>query len=298
MTRLTRPSRRRRMSAKGAPCSSGCPTSPAAPRRPRSRRRRRRGRACVPPGTRSISPGFSIARTINNLDRDPGFAGSDTERQWAAGHSRPGRPPFIVSPHRLTASGGVGSLPVKVAACLSGVMNSAIMRGLRRSLVLAATGIVMAGTTSGAAAQAPPGAVVQPFDSGARLRGYLSTLADNPQSLEALIGAGRAALEMGDANAALTFFGRADEVAPRHARVKAGMGSVLVQLGQPQAALSLFAEAVALGAPEVEIAADRGLAYDLMGYTQREQQEYVAAMRRRDAPERRRRLPASPAISR
>ena len=176
-------------------------------------------------------------------------------------------------------------------------MNSAMMRGFRRSLVLVATGVVMAGTTSGAAAQAPSGAVVQPFDSGARLRGYLTTLADNPQSLEALIGAGRAALEMGDANAALTFFGRADEVAPRHARVKAGMGSVLVHLGQPQAALSLFAEAVSLGAPEVEIAADRGLAYDLMGYTQRAQQEYVAAMRRREDPELRRRLALSLAIS-
>ncbi len=172
-----------------------------------------------------------------------------------------------------------------------------MLRGVRLSLGLLATGIVMAGSASGAAAQPRPGAVVQPLDSGARLRNHLSTLADNPQSLEALIGAGRAALEMGDANAALTFFGRADEVAPRHARVKAGMGAVLVQLGQPQAALSLFAEAVSLGAPEVEIAADRGLAYDLMGYTQRAQQEYVAAMRRREDPELRRRLALSLAIS-
>ena len=112
-----------------------------------------------------------------------------------------------------------------------------------------------------------------------------------------MLGAGRAALRMGDAAAALTFFGRADEVSPRDARVKAGMASTLIQLGQPQTALSLFAEAVALGAPEAEILADRGLAYDMTGDPRRAQQDYVAAMRRRDAPELRRRLALSLAIS-
>ena len=68
---------------------------------------------------------------------------------------------------------------------------------------------------------------------------------------------------MGDAQAALTFFSRADEVAPRDARIKAGMASAMTLLGQPRPALTLFAEAQGLGAPEVEIAADRGLAHDL-----------------------------------
>ena len=173
------------------------------------------------------------------------------------------------------------------------------MRGVRRGLVLLATGAIVAGGASGAAAQPRPGAVVQPLtpDNGAELRGYLTTLANNPQSLDALIGAGRAALRMGDAAAALTFFGRADEISPRNPRVKAGMASTLVNLGQPQAALSLFGEAVAAGAPEAEIQADRGLAFDMNGDPRRAQQDYVASLRRRDDPDLRRRLALSLAIS-
>ena len=173
-----------------------------------------------------------------------------------------------------------------------------MMRGFRRGLVLLATGTIMAGGFGAAVAQVRPGAV-QPAgpDSGAELRRHLSTLASNPQSVDALVGAGRAALAMGDADAALTFFGRADEISPRHARVKAGMGSALVQVGQPQAALALFAEAVAFGAPPVELAGDRGLAFDLMGDPRRAQQEYLVALRRRDEPELRRRLALSLAIS-
>ena len=172
-------------------------------------------------------------------------------------------------------------------------------RGVRRSLGLLAAGTIMAGTASHAIAQTPPGAVVQPMtrNNGAELRGYLTTLANNPQSLDALIGAGRAALRMGDADAALTFFGRADEVSPRNPRVKAGMAATLVQLGQPEAALSMFGEAVALGAPETEILADRGLAYDMSGDPRRAQQDYVAALRRRDDADLRRRLALSLAIS-
>jgi Flp pilus assembly protein TadD len=179
-------------------------------------------------------------------------------------------------------------------------MNSSMMRGVRRSLLLLATGTIMAGAAAaGAQVPPPPGAAMQPLapDHGAELRGYLTALAANPQSLGALLGAGRAALEMGDANAALTFFGRADEISPRNARVKAGMASALVQVGQPQAALQLFAEAAALGAPDVELAADRGLAYDMIGDPRRAQQNYVAALRRHENPELRRRLALSLAIS-
>ena len=174
-----------------------------------------------------------------------------------------------------------------------------MMRGVRRGLQLLATGAIMAGGAAAAAQTPPPGAVVQPMapDHGAALRGYLTTLADNPRSLDALIGAGRAALEMGDTNAALTFFGRADEISPRNARVKAGMASALVQVGEPQAALQLFVEAASLGAPDVELAADRGLAYDLAGDPRRAQQDYLVALRRGEDPELRRRLALSLAIS-
>ena len=175
-------------------------------------------------------------------------------------------------------------------------MNPWMMRGVRRGLVLLATGAIVTGA---ATAQAPPGAIVQPLgpDRGAALRGYLTTLADNPQSLDALIGAGRAALDMGDTDAALNFFGRADQIAPRNPRVKAGIASTLTQLGQVQPALRQFSEAVALGAPEAEIAADRGLAHDMAGDPRRAQHDYLLALRRREDPEVRRRLALSLAIS-
>jgi Flp pilus assembly protein TadD len=145
----------------------------------------------------------------------------------------------------------------------------------------------------------PPGAVVQPLDDGpaGELRRSLTALAENPRSLEALVNAGRAALAMGDPQAALTFLSRAEEVSPGDPRVEAGMASAMVRVGQPRAALTLFEEAVAHGAPEAEIAADRGLAHDLSGETRLAQQDYNLALRRRDDPELRRRLALSLAIS-
>src|SRR5688500_8227182 len=164
-------------------------------------------------------------------------------------------------------------------------MSSLTMRGVRRSLMLPATGAIVAAiAATGSAAQptprVPSGAIVQPIgqNDGAELRRHLTTLADNPRSLDALVGAGRAALATGDAEAALSFFGRADELSPRNARVRAGMASALVQLGRAPTALQLFAEAIALGAPEVEIAGDRGLAFDMSGDPRRAQQDYALAL--------------------
>ena len=178
------------------------------------------------------------------------------------------------------------------------------MRGVRRGMgVLAAA--LMAVWGSSALAQAagnprlPPGAIVQPLDDGpgADLRRNLTTLANNPRSLDALIGAGRAAVAMGDGEAALSFFARADEVDGRNSRVKAGMGSALVLLERGNEALAMFRQAEALGAPEVELARDRGLAYDMTGDPRRAQQDYELALRRRDDPEVRRRMALSLAIS-
>lgn len=164
---------------------------------------------------------------------------------------------------------------------------------------------IMAVVATAAAAQAPdnprlpPGAIVQSLDDGpgAELRRNLTTLANNPRSLEALIGAGRAAVAMGDGEAALSFFARADEVDGRNPRVKAGMGSALVLLERGQDALAMFRQAEAMGAPEAELARDRGLAYDMTGDPRRAQQDYALALRRRDDPEVRRRMALSLAIS-
>jgi tetratricopeptide (TPR) repeat protein len=136
-----------------------------------------------------------------------------------------------------------------------------------------------------------------PPDAGSELRRNLQSVGSNPNNVTALIDSGRAALAMGDAQAALTFFSRADEVAPREPRIKAGMASAMTLLGQPRPALALFAEAHGLGAPELEIAADRGLAHDLNGDPRAAQRDYALVLRRRDSDETRRRLALSLAIS-
>jgi len=175
-----------------------------------------------------------------------------------------------------------------------------MLRGVRRSLVLLAAGTAYAGGSAAAAQSRPAGAVVQPLpggDEGAELRRHLADLGANPRSVSSLIGAGRAAIRVGDGQAALGFFARADEIAPGDARVKAGMASAFVLLGQSEAALRFFAEASRLGAPEVEIARDRGLAYDLTGNPRRAQQDYALVLQRGEDSETRRRMALSLAIS-
>ena len=159
--------------------------------------------------------------------------------------------------------------------------------GIRVALLVAASGTF---AFEGAAhAQSAP--------NGAALRNQLTQLAANPTSVPELVQTGRAALAVGDGEAALGFFTRANELSARDARVKAGLAAAHARTGRPDTALQLFAEAVSLGAPEAEIAGDRGLAYDLMGQTARAQQDYVTSLRLRDDAEVRRRLAVSLAIS-
>lgn len=134
-------------------------------------------------------------------------------------------------------------------------------------------------------------------DSGAALTRHLRTLSTEPRNLDALIGAGTAALDLGDPRAALTFFGRAEEIAPRDGRVKANMASAFVQMEEPEAALRFFAEAENLGVAEGEFAADRGLAYDLSGRQRKAQADYALSLKRMENDEVRRRLALSLAIS-
>ena len=131
----------------------------------------------------------------------------------------------------------------------------------------------------------------------AALARYLRTLASSPKDFSALIGAGRAALALGDAQAAAGFFGRADEVSPNSPLPQAGMGAVAVHNGDPQAAMPFFARAQQLGAPLATFGADRGLAYDLMGQQVLAQADYRAALGGADSDEARRRLALSLAIS-
>ena len=126
---------------------------------------------------------------------------------------------------------------------------------------------------------------------------YIRALASDPKDFDSLVGAGKAALALGDAQAAAGFFARADEVNPQSPLPQAGMGAVSVANGEPHAALPYFKRAQQLGAPVVSFACDRGLAYDLMGQQAQAQADYRLALSSLDGDEARRRLALSLAIS-
>lgn len=162
--------------------------------------------------------------------------------------------------------------------------------------------LIASGVTAPAVAQYPAGAVVQQLpradDPGERLAAALRTLAASPADVEALISAGQNTLLLGDPGAAIGFFGRADQLSPRNGRVKAGLASALVQLQRPADALPLFGQAVKLGVPEAKVAADRGLAYDLVGETTAAERDYRTALAANaDDDVARRRLALSQAIA-
>lgn len=163
------------------------------------------------------------------------------------------------------------------------------------SVILAVVGAVLAGVPATADAQmAVGGRGESPADALAR---NMKTLGSSPSSFEALVGAGRASLALGDSQAAAGFFGRAEEVWPTSPLPQAGMGAALALEGDGNAALQYFARATQLGATQAMIGADRGLAYDLIGQHAQAQADYRAALSGRDGDEARRRLALSLAIS-
>lgn len=93
----------------------------------------------------------------------------------------------------------------------------------------------------------------------------------------ALSQAGRAALALGDARAALGFLARAEALAPRDPVIKAALGAAMVQLEDPQAAMRYFEAAIAAGGLDRSYLGDRGLAFDLLGDQRRAQADYVVA---------------------
>ncbi|MDJ0641870.1 MAG: SPOR domain-containing protein [Erythrobacter sp.] len=123
--------------------------------------------------------------------------------------------------------------------------------------------------------------VVQPLPSPEveRLNAALRRLARRPRDLDALIEAGNAALRVDDLDAAIGFFGRAEELSSDNPRVKMGQAAVYLRSGRPIEALRLFSEAETAGASAREVLADRGLAYDLVGDQTRAQATYRQALR-------------------
>ena len=118
--------------------------------------------------------------------------------------------------------------------------------------------------------------VVEPAGA-VELRDAMRRISFNPSDADALADAGNAALLLGDANAALNFFTRANALRPNNSRIVAGLATATVRTENPFEALRLFDDAVRLGADQRSIAADRALAFDLLGNFGRAQQDYQLA---------------------
>lgn len=129
------------------------------------------------------------------------------------------------------------------------------------------------------------------------LNAALARLARDPRDVSALLEAGRAALAMGDVAAAIGFFNRADQVSPGNPAVKAGLAGALVRNENPFDAIPLFEEAERAGALDSALAADRGLAYDLVGDNLTAQGHYRTALARGASEDVTRRLALSQAIA-
>ncbi len=115
--------------------------------------------------------------------------------------------------------------------------------------------------------------------SSDNLQDALRRIAVNSNDSTALADAGLAALEMGDLRAAIGFLAKADQIYDSSGRVKAGLGRALLAEENPFGALRYFDQAIANGVAPREIAADRGLAYDLIGRNRDAQKDYELAMR-------------------
>lgn len=170
------------------------------------------------------------------------------------------------------------------------------MSTLRPTILPAA--LIVLGMAAQTSAQAQGREVVQALPSAAseELKDALARLARSPRNLEALIAAGTASLELDDVEAAVGFFGRAQELAPDDPRIKAGRAAAYVRTRRPVEALRLFQEAEEGGVEIVRLAGDYGLAFDLVGNNREAQARYRRALARGPSDEITRRLALSQAI--
>ena len=182
------------------------------------------------------------------------------------------------------------------------MLKSLPSRAGRAALVMSAVFVPMVPAYAqyiGAAPPPPeapaPGTIESPEAALAR---NVRLIALNPRNFQALVAAGRAALATGDQQAAIGFFGRAEDVSPNSWQPQAGKAAAMVAMGDPQDAMPYFARAQSFGATQMQIAVDRGLAFDLIGDQAKAQSDYRSALSGADANEARRRLALSLAISR
>ncbi len=150
---------------------------------------------------------------------------------------------------------------------------------------------------AGAPVAAQTEVVAPPAPDADALAAQMRVLAANPYDVSALIIAGELAIRLGDPTAGARFFARADKIDPRNGRLKAGTARTLLALERPGEALLRFAEAEKLGYDPHNYAADRGLAFDLVGEQTRAQRDYRLALKQGPDDETLRRYALSLGIS-
>ncbi|MEP9403311.1 SPOR domain-containing protein [Sphingomonas silueang] len=139
--------------------------------------------------------------------------------------------------------------------------------------------LLLLAATSPLPAVAQEGAIVQPLTPNAdRLSEQMRVLGRSPNDLSALIEAGRLSGKLGDVDAAMQFLARAEKVSPGDPRIRAARAATLVGMERPGEALALFDQAERAGVAMAPYAAERGLAYDLLGHTANAQRDYRLAL--------------------
>ncbi|WP_338444960.1 SPOR domain-containing protein [Pelagerythrobacter marensis] len=173
------------------------------------------------------------------------------------------------------------------------------MRNLSVPVLIGALAAFGCGVPLAAQPDAVSRPVVQPLPSPAvgELTDALQRLARDSRDVDALIDAGNASLELNDIEAAIGFFGRAQELSPENPRIKLGLAGAFVRSERPLEALRLFDEAERSGVSTRAFASERGLAYDLVGDAAAAQAQYSQALAGGEDDETRRRLAISKAIA-
>ena len=170
------------------------------------------------------------------------------------------------------------------------ISNKAVLLASALAVALSA-GVPLASLGAQEVVQALP-----PREAG-QLNAALKRLAARPTDLDALLSAGNASLALNDLAAAQGFFARAASVTPGDARVLLGLARVALEQRRPVEALQGFAQAEKAGARPLDMAADRALAYDLVGDNATAQTLYRGVLAVGDSAEIRRRLALSLAIA-
>lgn len=195
----------------------------------------------------------------------------------------------------MVAGRAVPSDPIAMRSSISRTRS----RFSRRHVsILALAALMAAPFVAGTQASATPVVQQLPSNDALDLREALSRLGRNPRDVEALVDAGNAASALGDFDAAIGFFKRAQELTSRDPRVLSGLAGAYALKGDPVTAIPLYAQAQSAGANAGAIGGDRGLAYDLVGDPVTARRYYQQALAARPGDEEvTRRLAVSYAIS-